>query len=287
MEKNIRHILVVGGGTAGWLSASLLARHLNSKFDQAVQVSLVESPTIPVLGVGEGTWPTMRATLQTLGIDEGDFMRECHATFKQGSEFVNWASTPKPGGKNGYYHPFSAVFHSAYDFNLAPYWLLKKKQQASAGYDMATATQAHICNQGLAPKKITTASYAAIQNYSYHLDADKFATFLHEQAVNNLGVNYISANVTDVNLDEQGYIESVDTDSAGRLVADFFVDCSGARGLLIEDAMGIGWKPMKSVIFNNAALAMQVPYPAKDTPIATHTIATAQESGWTWDIGLH
>ncbi len=289
MGKSINQVLVIGGGTAGWLTASILAKQLNSQAKGAVQVTLVESPNIPIVGVGEGTWPTIRTTLENLGIDEGEFMRECDATFKQGSQFVNWAQTPQvtDNGIKGdsYYHPLSAVFHSSYDFNLAPYWLL-----GNAGdlpYDQAVATQCHVCDAGLAPKKITTPAYDAIQNYSYHLNANKFAGFLAKHSTAKLGIKHIRANVTEVNLDDEGYIVSVETDSAGTLAADFFVDCSGSRALLIDGALDIPWLKIDKILFNDTALAMQVPYESADTPIATHTIATAHEAGWTWDIGLH
>ncbi len=233
--------------------------------------------------VGEGTWPTIRDTLQTLGIDESDFIRQCDATFKQGSEFVNWVNTPTAGERSSYYHPLSAVFHAAYDFNLAPYWLLNKDKGA---YDTRTSTQAQMCDLGLAPKKITTPSYVALQNYSYHLDANKFAQYLNKHCVENLGVQYISANVTEAKLDKQGYISSVDTDAAGTLEADFFIDCTGSKAFLIGEALGIEYKPLDDIIFNNTAMAIQVPYADEQAPIATHTIATATECGWSWDIGL-
>ncbi len=285
MGKLINQVLVVGGGTAGWLTASILAKQLNSKNDGAVKVTLVESPNIPIVGVGEGTWPTMRTTLQNLGIDEGEFMRECDATFKQGSEFVNWVHTPKAGEKHSYYHPLSAVFHSSYEFNLAPYWLLKAAEDKP--YDKAVATQSYVCDAGLAPKKITTPQYDAIQNYSYHLNANKFSTFLTKFATEHLGVKHVLAEVTDVVLDDEGFIQSVITDTAGELSADFFLDCTGSRAMLMEKALGVPWLKIDNVLFNDTALAMQVPYESEDTPIATHTIATAHEAGWTWDIGLH
>lgn len=289
MDKSINQVLVVGGGTGGWLTASILAKQLNSKNDDAVQVTLVESPNIPILGVGEGTWPTIRTTLQTLGIDEGEFMRECDATFKQGSQFVNWTNTPQKTEEgfvgDSYYHPLSAVFHSSYDFNLAPYWLLGAAGGNS--YDQAVATQSHVCDAGLAPKKITTPAYDAIQNYSYHLNANKFAGFIADFSTKNLGVKHIKANVTGVNLDDDGFITSVNTDTEGTLYADFFIDCSGSKALIIDGALDIPWHKIDDVLFNDTAIAMQVPYEAKDTPIACNTIATAQEAGWTWDIGLH
>ena len=111
--SSVRRVLVVGGGTAGWITAGLLAKRFNCAQNPAITVSLVESPNIPIMGVGEGTWPTIRTTLQVLGIDETEFLRQCDATFKQGSEFVNWVHTPKPGERHSYYHPLNAVFHAA------------------------------------------------------------------------------------------------------------------------------------------------------------------------------
>ncbi|WP_394172503.1 tryptophan halogenase family protein [Thalassotalea litorea] len=285
MEKLNQSILVVGGGTAGWLSAAILAKKLNAVNTDAVKITLVESPNIPILGVGEGTWPTIRTTLETLGIDEGEFMRECDATFKQGSEFVDWVRTPAEGEHSSYFHPLSAVFHSSYDFNLAPYWLLG--ENPGLAYDESVASQTHVCKAGLAPKLITTKAYDAIQNYSYHLNANKFAKFLSDFCQRNLGVQHVLANVEKVNVDLKGMITSVETDTEGEIVADFFLDCTGTKGLLIGETLGVEWKKIDDVLFNDTALAMQVPYEEPDSPIATHTISTAQEAGWIWDIGLH
>ena len=288
MTKIVNEILVVGGGTAGWLSAAILAKRLNSLVDGAVKVSLVESPDIPIMGVVEGTWPTIRTTLQSLGIDEGEFMRECDATFKQGSAFVDWSQAPVEEKQDIYYHPFSATFLSSYEFNLAPYWQLGDAGE-NIPYDFAVATQSRLCHMGLAPKKITTPAYAAVQNYAYHFNAEKFANFLAKICVKNLGITHYVANVSNVNLDADGYIKSIDTDNekVGCLESDFFIDCSGAKALLISGVYSVPWKSVNKTIFNDTALAMQVPYEENDTPIATHTIATAQEAGWVWDIGLH
>ncbi|NRA70044.1 MAG: tryptophan 7-halogenase [Gammaproteobacteria bacterium] len=288
MANRMDDILIVGGGTAGWLTAAILAKQLHAKSADGVNITLVESPTIPILGVGEGTWPNLRATLQKIGVDEGEFMRECDATFKQGAEFVNWAHTPQPDERDSYYHPLNTVFHSSYDFNLSAYWLMGQAP-SDLPYDLAVASQARICNLGLAPKKITTPAYAALQEYSYHLNANKFAAFLTKHCVEKLGVKHLKANVIDVNLTDDGFIESVNTDVASlpQIKADFFIDSSGNNAVLIEKALGIDWHDIDDIIFNDTALAMQVPYPTPDHPISTHTIATAQPAGWIWDIGLH
>lgn len=283
MNDKIERIVIVGGGTAGWISAGILARKL-AAYEGKVSITLIESPDIPIIGVGEGTWPTIRNTLQTIGVDETDFIRECDATFKQGAEFVNWQYTPEYDKKHSYFHPLSAVFHSAYDFNLAPYWLAQKERFGA--YDFATTTQSKVSQLGLAPKKITTPAYSAIQNYSYHLNASKFADFLKSHCINKLSVNFISANVTQVETTDKQFITKVMTDRAGEVEGDFFIDCSGSKALLIGDALGVGWHSVSDIILNDTALAIQVPYPSPSHPIASHTIATAQECGWTWDIGL-
>lgn len=287
LANSVERVVIVGGGTAGWLTAAVLAKQLGCSENGAVSVTLVESPDVPILGVGEGTWPNLRGTLQRIGVDEGVFMRECDATFKQGAKFVNWSDDPNVVGNHSYYHPLNSVSHSAYGFNLAPYWLLDDSKSKKS-YDLAVSAQGRICDLGLAPKKITTPGYQALQEYSYHLNANKFSIFLQEHCVSKLGVVHIKANVTDINLDDEGYIVNVSSDLASSAIisGDLFIDCTGSKALLIEKALGIGWKSISDVILNDTALAMQVPYAEADTPIATHTISTAHEAGWTWDIGL-
>ena len=285
MTDRISKVVVVGGGTAGWIAAGLLAKKFDCANSEQMRVQVIESPNVPILGVGEGTWPTIRTTLQTLGVDETEFMRRCDASFKQGSEFVNWLNTPAPGENSSYFHPLSSVYHSAYEFNLAAYWLLTPKQDRLT-YDLATASQAHICSVAKAPKKITTKAYSALQNYSYHLDANKFANFMHEHCVEKLGVEYISADVIEVLQDSVGFISGLKTAQAGTIEGDFFIDCTGARALLLGDALGVPYESIKDVIFNDRAIATHVPVNSESDSVASNTIATAHNCGWTWDIGL-
>ena len=281
------HILIIGGGTAGWLSAAILAKSLNSKLQEGVQVTLVESPDIPILGVGEGTWPNLRATLRKIGVSETDFIRECDVTFKQGAEFVNWTKSPNENEQSSYYHPLSTVCHSSYDFNLAPYWLMQDKDSRKP-YDRAVASQARLCDAGKAPKQIVMAEYSAAQEYAYHLNANKFAHFLKQHCINKLGVKFVSANVTKIVRDEDDFVSLVETDHEleKTISADFFIDCSGAKGLIIKQTYNIDWHDISDVIFNDTALAVQVPYKDNQNAIKTHTVATAQTAGWIWDIGL-
>jgi len=282
MNNNINQVVIVGGGTAGWLTAAKLAKKLNSVAEDAVQVTLIESPDIPTVGVGEGTWPTMRKTLAELDIDESEFMRFCFASFKQATKFVNWKETPKANHSNSYYHLFSGII-AAEEFNLSPYWTMSDKQQSYADF---ISPQAAICQQGLAPKNMANRAYEGLVNYAYHLDAGKFAEFLKELCVNKFGVNFISANVTKVKVNDQGDIDAVETDKAGIVIGDFFVDCSGFKCLLLGETYGIKFKSIKDTLFTDHAIAMQVPYQSPGQDISSETISTAQSAGWTWDIGL-
>jgi len=286
-DKKNNSILIIGGGTAGWLSAAILAKSLGCGKPDGVSVTLVESPTIPILGVGEGTWPNLRATLHKIGVSESDFIRECDATFKQGAEFVDWRVAPTEARHESYYHPLSTVSHSSYDLNLAPYWLLAPRE-SRLPYDRAVATQARLCDHNLGPKQIVTPEFRAVEEYAYHLDANKFAAFLKKHCLEKLNVRYVSANVLYANKTPDEYISSVTTDKPehATLHADFFIDCSGAKGLLVNQTYNIGWTDISDIIFNDTALAVQVPYNDPLCPIKTHTVATAQTAGWIWDIGL-
>jgi len=283
MNNNINQVVIVGGGTAGWLTAAKLSKKLNSVAKDAVQVTLIESPDIPTIGVGEGTWPTMRKTLAELDIDESEFMRFCYASFKQATKFVNWKETPTAtNDTNSYYHLFGGIV-GAEEFNLSPYWTMSDRSQSYADF---ISPQAAICQQGLAPKSMTNRAYEGLVNYAYHLDAGKFAEFLKELCVKKFGVKFISANVTKVNIDEHGDIYAVDTDKSGVIAGDFFVDCSGFKCLLLGETYGIKFKSIKDTLFTDHAIAMQVPYQSSGQEINSATVSTAQTAGWTWDISL-
>ncbi len=278
----IKHVAIVGGGTAGWLTANHLAKRLEAASANAIKVTLIESPDIPTIGVGEGTVPAIRKTLQYFGISEADFIRECDATFKQSIKFVDWVRNPgSHTGVDSYHHLFD--FPCIQPFDLSPYWLLNSAQNLS--YADAVSIQGKICDLGLGPKQMVDPEYVGTTNYAYHLDAAKFARLLTKHAVNNLGVQHLLANVQQVVLTADGNIEKLMTDK-GEVAADFFVDCSGFGALLIGQHLNVGFIDKKSILFADYALAAQVPYSSENAPIPCYTISTAKESGWIWDIGL-
>ena len=279
MVTPVRNVVIVGGGTAGWLTAGIIAARHRGRIPHQFTVTLVESPNIPIIGVGEGTWPTLRSTLKKIGISETDFFRECDAAFKQGAWFAKWTTG---AADDGYYHPL-VLPQSFETLNLAQHWLARGGEQSFCD---AVCPQGKICDDGLAPKSITTPEYQGAANYAYHLDAGKFAPFLTRNCTETLGVRHVLADVQRVELTENGDIRAIVTEQAGEIEGDLFVDCTGFRSLLLGETLGVPFKPCNDVLFCDTAIALQVPQASENSPIATHTISTAQSAGWIWDIGL-
>lgn len=281
MNDPIIKIVIVGGGSAGWLTAGIIAaEHRISKpaSSEGFQLTLIESPDISTIGVGEGTWPSMRNTLEKIGISETDFLKSCDASFKQGTYFKDWAT----GKGDAYAHPFT-VPHRYADINLAPHWLAHTERPSFAE---AVCPQTQLFSERLAPKQITTPEYAFNVNYGYHLNATKFAAMLKRHCIDILGVEHIEATVTEVNASENGDIASISTDRTNPISGDLFIDCTGSRALLLGEFYGIPLQQKSHILFNNSALATQVAYPTEDAPIESCTLSTAQQAGWIWDIGL-
>lgn len=275
MNTEINHIVIVGGGSAGWLTAGLLA----AEHGQHLKISLIESPHINSIGVGEGTWPSMRNTLERIGIDELKFMTFCDASFKQGSKFINWCDNQPD---DYYYHPFMSPKGYG-NIDLYAAW---QSHTPNKKFASVVNNQSDVCQAGLAPKQLATPPYASVTNYGYHLDAIKFSELLTTHCINKLGVVHIKDHITDVINDDDGYIQSIKTQAKQSVTGDIFIDCSGMKALLIDQHYGIKTRSQKHILFNDTALAVQVPYNNSDTPIESATLSTAVDNGWIWDIGL-
>ncbi|TQV89217.1 tryptophan halogenase family protein [Aliikangiella coralliicola] len=275
----IKSIVIVGGGTAGWISAGIIAARHRADNNQSIEVTLVESPDIPTIGVGEGTWPSMVNTIKTMGISEREFVRECDVSFKQGIKFERWIS-----GRNDdvYYHPFSYP-HRSQQGGLIARWL---RNSNSKSYAESITTQCYLDELSLAPKQLNSPEFNALENYAYHLDAAKFSTFLKKHCTRKLKVRHIVDNVQGVNTNEQGNITSLKTQQNNEIEGDLFIDCSGISSILLRQHFGIPFKSCKDTLFVDRALAVQVPYQKPSSPIASMTRSVAQQAGWIWDIGL-
>lgn len=295
----MRQIIIVGGGSAGWLTAGIIASRFQhhgaglaepNKTSQApnsgvnnntgdLKITLIESPDIPSIGVGEGTWPSMRTTLQDMGISENDFIRECDVSLKQGTRFNGWVDDKSPH----YHHPFMLPAGFG-DINLANYWQ-EFRDQISFGN--AVSPQGIVSDKGLSAKQISTPEFAFNLNYGYHLDAGKFASFLRKHCIDKLGVQHISDHVNSVvNNDTSGNIDHLVTKKNGLLHGDLFIDCTGFSARLIGQHYQVPLNDVSDVLFNDRALAVQVPYQDDNNNANSCTWSTAQSCGWVWDIGL-
>lgn len=277
----MKRVIIVGGGTAGWLSAGYLAKRLGADLPGGVAITLVESKEIGILGVGEGTFPTIRKTLATIGVDEAEMIRRCGATFKQGAKFAHWRHAPGTGRHDHYLHSFQNTEDRG-GLDLLPYWLLGLA--GDENWDEVNTPQKKAADAHRAPKLPSHPDYVAPLNYAFHFDAVTLAQLLRDQGIAN-GVTHLIDTVGEVLTGEQG-IAGVRTAANGVLTADLYIDCTGFRAELIGKALGSPYRSCRDVLFCDTALAIQVPYSTEDAPIASYTISTAQEAGWIWDIGL-
>jgi 2-polyprenyl-6-methoxyphenol hydroxylase-like FAD-dependent oxidoreductase len=270
----VRRIVIVGGGTAGWMTALILAR---SFIERGVEITLLESPAVGIIGVGEGSTPWLRGFFDGLGIEESQWMPACHATYKCGITFDRWSTKP---GFERYFHPFASMLD-----NLTLKQFVHNVDARVNGADVhahpdrffIAARLAADCRAPKAPEGFPFDIW-----HGYHFDAVLLGQFLHQQAVER-GVRYLSCHVTQANLAADGSIASVSTREGETIAADLFVDCSGFSGLLIEKALHTPYVSFSSNLFNDAAVAMPTPI---DAAIPSETVSTALRHGWAWKIPL-
>jgi tryptophan halogenase len=275
LEQPIRKIVIVGGGTAGWMSAAPLVQRLG----RHCEVVLVESSDIGTIGVGEATLPTIRFYNAALGLDQRDFMRQTQATCKLGIEFADWGHIG-----NRFFHGFGD-FGPAID-NRSPhlYWLRLarafEQMPPLAAWSMA-ATMARF--DKFTPPSATTPSITDAYAYGFHFDAGLYAAYLRGYAEQR-GAVRIEGMVTGVDQHpETGFITAVRLRDGRRIDGDLFIDCSGFRGLLIEEALQAGYDDWSDQLPCNSALAVPC---ARVAPLTPYTRSTAQEAGWVWRIPL-
>lgn len=271
----IKSACILGGGTAGWMAASALAHKLKGL---PVSVTLIESEEIGTVGVGEATLPHIRSFNTALNIDEVAFMKATEATFKLGIEFCNW-------GRIGdrYIHPFGDYGTPINGIPFYQYWL-RLKQMGEAGrldtyaYPIAIAEANRFRHPASDPAQIESTF-----GYAYQFDAGRYAAFLRRFAEGH-GVVRREGKVVDCQLNsENGHVAALKLDNGAVIEADLFVDCSGFRGLLIEQALKTGYDDWSQWLPCNRAVAVPTESRGGLTPF---TRATALEAGWQWRIPL-
>ena len=283
MDDGTRRILIIGGGTAGWLSAAYLAKALALPDNPHLAITLVESSEIGIIGVGEGTFPTIRETLRFLDIDERKFVRESSATFKQGILFSDWVREPEAGKRHRFFHPFEAPFYSE-ETSLVPYWLLQEPNSRPS-FAEAVTIQNRVAGAKRGPKRLGEPDFDGPLNYAYHIDAGSVARLLAERA-QELGVAHLTGDVEHAELNDDGTIGSCVLKDGGSLEADLYIDCSGFRAELIGRILNSPFRSVRGSLFADRAATCKLPYENRDAPIESYTLANAHEGGWTWDIGL-
>lgn len=299
MARPIKHVVVVGGGTAGWISAA----YLNRAFGRAVDITLVESPAIPRIGVGEATVPTLRTTFAFLGMEEEDWMPRCNAAFKSGVKLVDWRSPRPDGTRHTYYHPFFSVpekqiatfdkpFHGRYasGFSLPHFWLRRRlagDRSVPETYGEAGMPLQRLMELGKAPRPLPGSGERDPRfRYAYHFDAALIAGYLCELATGR-GVRHVRAEIGTVERDQRGHITTLRTTDGREITGDLFLDCTGFRGLLINKALGEPFVGQNDFLLCDRAVSI----PARNDPerdgLRPYTTATAQTDGWTWEIPLY
>jgi tryptophan halogenase len=277
-DKNIRKIVIVGGGTAGWMAAAPLAQKLRQGGGKPCEIVIVESPDIGTIGVGEATLPTIRYYNKALGLDGADFVRKTQATFKLGIEFKDWG------------HLGHRFFHGFGDFGPAidnrssfMHWLRLSRAGELPSYEEWSTATMMARNNRFTPPQGDVPSAANAYSYAFHFDAGLYAAYLRDYAMQR-GATRIEGTVVDVELrPEDGFVVALKLGDGRRVDGDLFIDCSGFRGLLIEGVMKAGYDDWSDVLPCNSALAVPSKKVARLTPFTT---STAKACGWQWRIPL-
>jgi 2-polyprenyl-6-methoxyphenol hydroxylase-like FAD-dependent oxidoreductase len=270
----LRSVVIVGGGTAGWMTALILARSLIAR---GVAITLLESPTVATIGVGEGSTPWLRGFFDGLGIEEAEWMPKCHATYKCGITFDGWSSKP---GFERYFHPFASMLD-----NLTMTQFVHNAEARVKGANVHAHPDrffiaARLAAGRRAPKPAENFPFDIW--HGYHFDSVLLGQFLQRKALER-GVRYRICHVTHATLDQHGAIEAVVTADGEAIRADLYVDCSGFASLLIDQTLKTPFVSFAENLFNDSAIALASPI---DESIASETVSTALRHGWAWKIPL-
>lgn len=280
MDQRIQDVVILGGGTAGWMTAS----YLQKVFEGTVRITLVEADTIPRIGVGEATIPNLqRVFFDRLGIPEDEWMRECNAAFKMAVKFVNWRKRDQGARDNHFYHAFGLI-PNVDNIPLSHFWAHKRLHDPAyqTAVDYACYREPPMMDANLAPR-YRDGSRATW--YAWHFDAALVAAFLRKKAV-GWGVHHVVDELSHVEHHQNGFIKALHTKKGHVLAGDLFIDCSGFRGLLINQAMNEPFLDMSDYLLNDSAVATQVPNDDARDGIEPYTSSIAMKAGWTWKIPM-
>lgn len=277
LNEPIRDVLIVGGGTAGWMTAAYLAK----AFGHQVRITLLEAPGIPKIGVGEATVPNLQKVFfDFLEIPEADWMQYVNGSFKTAVKFINWRKKDESGMPNHFYHPFG-ILPTIDGVPLPQYWFFETQGRGNP-VDYACFREPPLLDAKKSPR-FPDGSRA--MPHAWHFDAHLVADFLCEWS-KACGVRRVLDELKHVELDERGFIKSIQTAKDTQLTADLFVDCTGFRGLLINQALGEPFLDMSDHLLCDSAVAAAIPNDDAQLGIEPYTSAIAMDAGWTWKIPM-
>jgi 2-polyprenyl-6-methoxyphenol hydroxylase-like FAD-dependent oxidoreductase len=275
MAKAPASVIILGGGTAGWMTAHLLQQRWAAR---GTRISLIESKDIGVIGVGEGSTPQLKAFFDKIGVAEAAWMPRCNATYKAGIEFHGWSDRP---GHERYFHPFPTDV----DHFTQPRFFHATRARRT-GRDVPAHPDpfyvpTRIAREGRAP--VAPPNFPFFVSYGYHFDAFLIGAFLAELGTSR-GIDHVEARIASAELGEGGAVEALVAEDGRRFEAEFFVDASGFRAAIIEGALKVPHRPFAENLFNDRAVVTPTPRPSEGLHACTRS--TAKSAGWIWHIPL-
>jgi len=268
------NFVILGGGTAGWMCALYFQNKWKGK---NIAVTLVESPQIGIVGVGEGSTPSLKNFFDDVEIDESEWMKDCNATYKVGIRFDGWSSAP---GFESYRHPFPNQVDGFSTEGFAQYCHMRRTFMDINAHPDQFFLQSYLAERNMAP--LAAKSFPFTSYYGYHFDSALLGKFLAKTAVKR-GVEHVQARVVSAKQGSDGNIQTLVFENEGVISADFFIDCSGFIGYLVQKTLQVPFQSYKNNLFNDAAVVM--PTDVAD-PLRSETISTTLNNGWAWDIPL-
>jgi hypothetical protein len=288
MGKPITNVTIVGGGTTGWITAAYLNHRLQwgPTATRDAKITLIESPTVGIIGVGEATVPTLKHTLRLLGISEAEFMRRTDATFKLGIWFKDW-NRDASGNRIGYLHPFTGGLtvqghNPGYSFKR--YGVAGRNNLTDQDFVRTISMAREAIESRKGPRALQGPHFGGAMQYAYHIDAGKLADFLRDVCVQR-GVKHVHDDVVGVNLDDRGYIASLKLKQMGDWPVELLVDCTGFKGMFINEILKEPFVSFGDYLLNDRAIPIQIRH-TDSSKINSMTTSTALDAGWAWHIPL-
>ena len=286
MGRPIKSVTIVGGGTSGWIAAAFLSRAMAPALrDGSMKITLIESPKIPIIGVGEATSPALRNLFQYLGVNESNFIRDANVAFKLSGFFDGW-NVDAAGAPVSWFNPFLAspaiagrsigYYYNAFGRNAL---------EGERDFSRVVSSGPTMIDHKLGPRRIGVADYHSRVPYAYHFDAMEVAIQLRDLAKAN-GVEHILDDVNAVNLDDRGFVSSLTLEKNGDHPIELVIDSTGFAGVVINKALGEPFDPLGHYLPNDRAAAVQIPHedPSDIEPVSR---ATALSSGWRFTVPLY